>query len=387
MRRTQGPAIFLAISFLAIIAGAGSVQIVTEIGQGEWPEVFSVFLEPPTTESLRAYEQALEDESFVVRQFRPWIQYLQFLVMKNAGEKTVTGRQDWLFYRPSISYFSDRTRPRDLHGSQLTPVEAIVRFRDRLKLRNIHLLVVPTPNKVSVYPEKLTRRAESTNFSIAGETRWLLEGLHAAEVETVDLFTLFAEEKQESAENKAPHLYMAQDTHWSPSGLLLAAKTVGRRLLNNGWVRLGTVAYDVRAQRVSRVGDLIRMLQIPQLESHIDPEQFTSLQIVRQPDESLYEDDPNSEVLVLGDSFLRVYEHDDPGAAGFVAHLARELQQPLTSIVSDGGASTLVRQELFRRPDLLANKRIVVWQFVERDIRFGTEGWQDVPLPPEPDGG
>ena len=59
---------------------------------------------------------------------------------------------------------------------------------------------------------------------------------------------------------------------------------------------------------------------------------------------------PESEVLILGDSFLRIYEQDEPGSAGFIAHLARELGQPLTSIVNDGGASTLVRQELARRP-------------------------------------
>ena len=78
----------------------------------------------------------------------------------------------------------------------------------------------------------------------------------------------------------------------------------------------------------------------------------------------------------MGDSFLRIYQQDEPGSAGFIAHLAKELQQPLTSLVNDGGASTLVRQELYRRPALLRNKRVVVWEFVDRDIRFGTEGWQ-----------
>jgi len=65
--------------------------------------------------------------------------------------------------------------------------------------------------------------------------------------------------------------------------------------------------------------------------------------------------------------------------------LSRELKQPVAVIVSDGGASTLVRQDLYRRRDLLAHKRLVIWEFVERDIRFGAEGWQLVPLPPPPD--
>ena len=85
---------------------------------------------------------------------------------------------------------------------------------------------------------------------------------------------------------------------------------------------------------------------------------------------------------MLGDSFLRIYETDEPGAAGFISQLARELKRPVASIVNDGGASTLVRQELNRRPALLSNKRVVIWEFVERDIRLGVEGWQHIPLPP-----
>ena len=100
-----------------------------------------------------------------------------------------------------------------------------------------------------------------------------------------------------------------------------------------------------------------------------------------QPDDGApYRDAPEAEVLILGDSFLRIYEQDEPRAAGFIAHVARELGRPLTSIVNDGGASTLVRQELARRPALLMNKKLVIWEFAERDIRYGTEGWQIVPL-------
>ena len=89
-------------------------------------------------------------------------------------------------------------------------------------------------------------------------------------------------------------------------------------------------------------------------------------------------------MLVLGDSFLRMYQTDEPRSASFIAHLARALRRPVASVVNDGGASTLVRQELARRAQLLRGKKIVIWEFVERDIRFGMEGWQRVPITPEP---
>jgi len=123
------------------------------------------------------------------------------------------------------------------------------------------------------------------------------------------------------------------------------------------------------------------MLQSAQIEKWIAPEPVPCVQVLRDDNGQAYRDQANAEVLVLGDSFLRIYQQDEPRAAGFIAHLAKELKQPMTSLVSDGGASTLVRQELYRRPGFLKNKRVVVWEFVERDIRLGTEGWQQIPLP------
>jgi hypothetical protein len=43
-------------------------------------------------------------------------------------------------------------------------------------------------------------------------------------------------------------------------------------------------------------------------------------------------------------------------------------------------ASTLVRQELARNLDLLKGKRLVIWTFAERDLRFGMQGWQKIAL-------
>src|SRR5262249_37011986 len=129
-----------------------------------------------------------------------------------------------------------------------------------------------------------------------------------------------------------------------------------------------------------RHGDLVEMLRAPGIERSIEPEALACRQVVRSDDGTPYRDEPGSPVLILGDSFLRIFERDEPGAAGFIAHLARELGRPLAAIVNDGGGSTLVRRELARRPAILTNKRLVIWEFAERDIRHGTDGWMVVPL-------
>ena len=118
------------------------------------------------------------------------------------------------------------------------------------------------------------------------------------------------------------------------------------------------------------------------MTTSIQPRTFPVIQVAERITGKPYKDDPLSPVLVLGDSFLRIYQTDEPRSAGFNrASSEKKLGAPVASIVNDGGASTLVRKELMRRPQLLDNKTVVIWEFVERDLKFGTDGWKNVPLP------
>ena len=85
-----------------------------------------------------------------------------------------------------------------------------------------------------------------------------------------------------------------------------------------------------------------------------------------------------SEILILGDSFSRIYQTDSPVNAGWIAHFAKNMNRPVASIVSDGGASTLVREKLARKSSVLKGKKLLIWEFVERDLRFGAEGWKAI---------
>ena len=372
----------LVILFLAIVASACVIQTVVELRRGEGVRALEVFRQKPTSANLRAYERNLEDASVVARALRPWFQFAQFTWLRDGGEKTLVGRDGWLFYKPGCDEMLARAHltPNPTND----PVAAITALRDALATRAIHLLVVPAPNKESVYPDRLTRHVTEGRSVMSPTTRDVLARLKSANVEYVDLFEVFAEARANAAPAGTPPLYLAQDSHWSPTGVSLAAKTVAQRLVELGWAKPGAVEYRERPTLVERLGDVLRMLQSPQLERRATPEKVPCLQVLRSDTAQPYQDDVNSGILVLGDSFLRIYEQDEPGSAGFIAHLAKELKQPLTSLVNDGGASTLVRQELHRRPALFKNKKVIVWEFVERDVRLGTEGWQQVPLPPLP---
>jgi hypothetical protein len=156
---------------------------------------------------------------------------------------------------------------------------------------------------------------------------------------------------------------------------------VADHVVNEGWVLRGGRHYDERRVTLERYGDILRMAKSEPLLRSQKPETISSWQVVEHASGELYKDAPDSPVLVLGDSFLRIFQSDEPTGAGFIAHLAKELRMPVASIVNDGGASTLVRQELRRKPEIIEGKKLVIWEFVERDLRFGTDGWKIVDLP------
>lgn len=367
--------------FLAVIYLVPLTQSVIEIAGGRLPQFFEIFERLPTRPTLRAYEKQIEERSVFANATRPWIQYAWFVLLGNAGENVLVGRDGWLFYRPDVRYLVEQPAQQVIEGPE-DPAAAILNFRDQLEARGIHLVVIPAPGKPSLYGGMLTRRLNGTS-KVLSPTLDLIARLRDAGVETVDLFELFSKSEAGSGQ---PY-YLARDTHWLADAAEIAAVAVAARIEENGWVQQGVVDYGVRPMVVHRRSDIARMTHAPLIEASFPAEEVASRQVFEKATGAKYKDDPASPVLVLGDSFLRMYQTDEPTAAGFIAHLARRLRQPVASIVNDGGASTLVRQELARRPQLLRGKKVVIWEFVERDIRYGLEGWKPTPLPSELTGG
>lgn len=380
MKRLRDPNWFLTFVFVALLAAVPLAQTIIEAMGDEGVVAFEVLNEKPTSVNLRNYEKRLETTSWAGRVSRPVIQFAQFAWLKYGGEKMVVARDGWYFFKPGLNYMLARPDIAKRENATNDPVAAIVDFRDQLAARGFKLLVVPVPNKDSVYPDRLTGRAQNLRSVMAPRTREVMEKLRVANVEVVDLFKEFREARQRNDSEHAP-LYLAQDTHWSPAGVNIAAKAVATRLKELGWADSGKNEYVERASQVQRIGDIVKMLQAPNIERTVQPEKVAAVQIVRADNGQLYKDDPNAEILVLGDSFMRIYQEDAPNGAGFIAHLAKELKQPVLSLVNDGGGATLVREELCARPIYLRHKKVVIWEFVERDIGLAVKGWPQTRLP------
>jgi len=439
VRRSE---LVLILCFLGIIFMVPVVQTWLECSRGERFQFTDMFRYKPTSTNLRQFERTLEEKSWFQQNLRPAMQRFLFDTLQDTGAKGMLGRDRWLFFRPDVRYLLEPNRldpsltEKDSRGltwvmpsSGITRrdsvIGAIVRFRNLLKARDIELLVMPVPGKPAVYPEKITIRAEDRQTDFRSPTLELLSELDKQGIQTVNLFAAFGLARAGLAEQHAGEsLYLAQDTHWTPRGADLAARTVARKLRDLGWAPPESRRYQRSTVRVKRWGDVIEMTQISGLRQHfgfeeVDCEQVRSstgkLLIPSSSEQAGIYKPPGAaaSILVLGDSFCRIYQlpephtlgelsatDDDsrhrsaasgvepsatkcllPGSAGFLSLLMRELKSPVDYIVSDGGAATDVRKKLATNPEILEDKKVVLWEFVERDISSGREGWEDVPLP------
>lgn len=378
-----------------------------------------------TSRYLRAFEKKVEDENALVLAVRPRYQLAVWNIFNDPGEKVVLGAGEgrWLFYRQDVEFLVQPS-PLDVRSAKLdNPIKAILRFRDQLKAKGVELLVVITPGKPSVYPERLTGSAQVLNGAAdagasrgknaAGHGKAILDSLSRLGLNTVDLYTPLLAAKKDDA-TLGP-LYLNDDTHWTPRGAELAAGVIAgkvREMVDAGIVDIGEpsmeyVASDSVADRMGDIGEMsglnkFNVFKTQRVIGHVISQQEVSeraqtLDSTETPADPLvdsaavqeaiaydtvrtpFKDDfRKAKILILGDSFSRIYQTDSPVNAGWIAHFAKNMNRPVASIVSDGGASTLVREKLARKAGVLKGKKLLIWEFVERDLRFGAEGWKEV---------
>ncbi len=322
---------------------------------------------------LRAYESRLEKENAFVKKTRPIYQSLVWNVLRDPGEKALVADSGFLFYRQDVEFL---VRPHPWTVDSLdNPVEAVLAFRAELEKRGVELLVVVVPGKPSIYPEFLNPTLYGALGNGISPTIAFLDSLEAHGVQTVNLYPVLRKEKLRDREND--FLYLNTDTHWTPRGAEIVAKAVAGRVKKYPfYATLPKESLTDSLVLVERQGDIATMADL----EDAFPMQTVEASVVKNAKGPLRSDFRKAQILILGDSFSRIYETDAPMSAGWISRLAKNLQVPVSAIVSDGGASTLVREKLARRSGVLKNKKLLIWEFVERDLRFGAEGWKKVRL-------
>ncbi|MCU0871903.1 MAG: hypothetical protein MUE50_06115 [Pirellulaceae bacterium] len=364
-------------------------------------------------QAIDKYETDLKAESFLTQFVLPPTQ--EVLVHAGSGnEQAYVGRQGWLFYRPGIDYctgpgFLD---PRHMarradSGTQSRPAPqpdpraAILQFHRQLAERNIRLVLMPTPDKATIHPEKFSSRYEGLRTSVHNPSyRQFRDELEAEGVLVCDVTDALVRYRDRSG--KA--VYLATDTHWRPEAMESAAAELAR-LIKEKIVLGKSAVTGIRRQppkEVRNLGDIAVMLKLPPNQG-IFGEEVVTIRPVTDAAGQPWRPNPAAEVLLLGDSFANIYSLEMMNwgrAAGLAEQLSCALNRLVDTILrnDDGAYATreTLSRELAQGEDRLAGKKVVVWQFAARELAVGDWKLLDMTLdrarrpadiPPPPAGG
>ncbi|MDX1501491.1 MAG: hypothetical protein R3325_03940 [Thermoanaerobaculia bacterium] len=402
-RVSRGTAVALSLAFLATIVAVPLADLGTgplppgwmeELGAGFSRGAAAVAEGRPVAanrallQAAAAAERELEEASLLHRHLLPPVQWVLTAVFGAGSGDAYPGRAGWLFYREDVESLTSPgfLEPRRLEERRRAgdpwrpppwpdPRPALERLAERLAARGIDLVVMPTPVKPSVHPERLTPRARERPLQNASYPE-LVATLRERGLEVFDPAPPLVAAAEEG-EGEEP-LYLATDTHWTPDGLDRVAAALARRLepLLDGDGDPG--AWRRRPVVVTGVGDVAKMLPLPR-GAGLYPAQSVEAQLVTDAAGRLWRPDREARVLLLGDSFTNVYSDPALGwgsGAGLAEQLSYHLGRPVDRIAQSAGGAHASREALARDPGRLAGKRVVVYQFASRELVFGD--WRPV---------
>jgi alginate O-acetyltransferase complex protein AlgJ len=311
---------------------------------------------------------------------------------EKADRIAVEGKDGWLFFGNELHHFgagrfwgSDAAKvSRAAKPEYADPLPAILDFQEQLDKLGIKLLIVPVPPKLVIYPDKLPGPAGEpatsppTRLDILHQEFYKLlrqKGVDVLDV-TVDFLAARPAEKQDGP------VYCMTDTHWSSLACRMAAKAVARRLAVNRWVALPKESpFTVKTEPVRIAGDLS-----PTTGPGEAKKESLEAFVVRGKDGAVVATDPNSPVLVLGDSHTLVFHGGQDmhaAGAGLADHLAVELGLPVDLIGVKASGATEARIALYRNAaedkDWLGRKKVIIWCFGAREFTEA-DGWRKVPV-------
>ena len=346
---------------------------------------------------FQRYEEALEGDSFIANRALPHAQAFVAEFLGLGNEQVLLGRKRWLFYQPDVAYLTgpgflepsfqrQRTRTGDssaMGAIQADPLKAIVQFRDQLKDRGIHLVIMPMPLKPMIEPEYFSifyRPPLPTPLQNPSYEAFL-RSLEKLQIDYLDVSGALADRKRSSGHAQ----FLRTDTHWTPEAMQQAVELAADKLRATGLAKSTEPIKLHRSRKtVHGLGDMVTMLKLP-ASSRLYPRETVTIRPVRRSNGMPWLPDPHAEVLILGDSFFNIFSLDGMGwgaSAGFVEQLSHALQQPLDAIIrNDAGAFAtreLLGQELARGRDRLKGKRVVLWEFAMRELTIGN--WEFVAL-------
>jgi len=363
-----------------------AVEKFAEAGRSPFRRLFNA--NATMLRSINMFEDDLEDEAVLAKLVLSPMQSLLTDWLGAGNEQAYIGRGQWLFYRPGIDYVTGPgfLDPRQLAkrasggnewqaAPQPDPRRAIIDFKDQLAERGIKLIVMPTPVKPMIHPEKFSEDSNNDVGVVQNPSfDRFKRDLEEAGVAVFDVAPLFVE----AADANGKLLYLATDTHWRPETMELAARKLAAFIRQHTDLQpVPPPKYKQEEEEIENLGDIAAMLKLPSDQDIYKKEKVTTHQVLSAGGE-LWRPSKTADVLLLGDSFTNVYSVEAMGwgaSAGLAEHLSYSLRRPVDCIARNDNGSHATREmlsiKLAKGRDRLEGKRVVVYQFADRELAIG----------------
>jgi alginate O-acetyltransferase complex protein AlgJ len=378
----------LAGVFLLAIYGLPISQAVMEKVKDEDSMLLDVFTRAPTKENLKQYEDDLDKASYAKEAVQPRLQTALTRFGGAGNKKAVIGRDGWLYYQPGVmSIAGPGFLDADVNAAKVKstldetgevlhpdPRPAVLDLHRALRARGIQLVLFPVPDKASLQPAELHGRRSAPGPAARNRDH----AAFVAELRAAGV-VVFEGPPDAAMAGGAPR-FLTQDTHWTPGWMAATARALADELLRRSLVKRGDVVWRRVPLQVTRVGDIVDMLKLPEDQTAFSPSTI-AIEQIKDASGKAWEAPERPEaadVLLLGDSFSNIFTLGQMGwgeAAGFAPHLAAALGRHVDVIAQNDSGAFATRQALSRAlaagEDRLAGKRVVIWEFASRELAVG----------------
>lgn len=336
---------------------------------------------------VRAIDKWSEHEATLGRLVRVPVQWFLLRAFRYGNGQTRVGRDGWLFYEAEIGALAGPPflDPRSgFPGTKPGALAAVRRLAADLRLRGIDLVLLPTPAKVSV---------EVRHLRFVGESPRLVrnpsfdEFVRLAEEAGATVFDPLPRLEAEAARGKP--MFLCFDSHWRPETVDLVAQLLADELRERHGIALpATPRYYRSPRELAGRPDLVELLGFRYVNRFAQFLEPVRVEVVHEMDRKIFvpKRRDRAPVLLLGDSMSGYYGWTGPYGygAGLAEQLAFHLQTEVDAILEAGGGRYDAREVLASRfldgEDPLAGRRVVVYEFGERELSIGA--WNPAPLPP-----
>jgi alginate O-acetyltransferase complex protein AlgJ len=352
VRISRATAWTMAIVFLVIIASPGIYQFWYDTHFFGRSRLADLLIEAPTKDSLDLFQTQLTNESRLNRfvrhdfwKYNPW--------EKPEIGGVITARDGFLFYNPDRALYTGPSLTAPPPATTADVLPAMIDYDRQLRRRGIHLVVMLIPTKMSIYPEKIAPDyPRDAGPAVPPGYEEFLGRARGAGIDMLDLTDAFWRAKDQSPDP----VFWPTDTHWSQRGRAMSADIVAGHI-KPMVADSPVIHFDEVAVQSVEPGNLGKLLAGGGLDVAFPPIRatYTSLRSNGKP----FVADDQSPVLILGDSFTNIGE---PEGYGFDDELMLRLKVGVQAVTESGSSYNEARRKLLKLPNVLAKKKVVVWE-------------------------